>query len=200
MSTATLPPANPPCPTCGGRSVKDGHRKDRNVQMYSCRTGHRRFSANYIKPPVTCRSMAGNPHCITCHAQTHKRGKRGKAQIYYCKSCKVTIADRPDGSKRRPRRAVLIKARQEEARKMDTGLLDIINRVLPYSLPNREDVAQELALGAISGEFDLSDLPRMVPFYRRKINRLSANPFRFVSISQPIPDTNGLTIADTLAG
>ena len=85
---------------------------------------------------------------------------------------------------------------------MDAALMEMILRAIPKSLPDdlRADIAQEMAVGALDGDFDLSDLGKYVAFYRRKIYRLSANRFKFISIDSVIPGTTKLTYADTLVG
>lgn len=85
---------------------------------------------------------------------------------------------------------------------MDAALLEMIIGAIPKTLPDdlRADIAQEMALAALDGEFDLSEVAKHVSFYRRKIYRLSANRFKFVSLSSPIPGTTKLTYADTLVG
>jgi hypothetical protein len=93
-------------------------------------------------------------------------------------------------------------SRQLEAFMMGAALDTMVRAVIPNNLSGdvRDDLRQELELAALEGDFDLSDLAVMVPFYLRKIYRLSANRFKFVSLSSIIPGTKNLTYADTLIG
>lgn len=173
---------NPRCPRCSGLSRKAGF--DRGIQMYCCKGDCRRFfSARYASKQ--------RPPCPRCSGPSVKAGKYKSKQQYRCKGqCK---------------RHFILKIREGrtvEALALGDNLLETIRRNLPKGWQSdlREDIAQEMALAALDGEFDLSELPRVVHVYRRKINRLSANKFKFVSIDQIIPNTNGLTIGETLAG
>jgi hypothetical protein len=85
---------------------------------------------------------------------------------------------------------------------MDAALLEMIRAALPahWSPDFRDDVAQEMVLGALTGEFDLSDLAEHVTTYRRRIYRLGGMTKRFLPIDAPIPGANRLTYADTLVG
>jgi hypothetical protein len=91
--------------------------------------------------------------------------------------------------------------RRFEARQQGEQLVEAIRRAVsgvPADL--REDVMQEMFLAALDGELDLSNIESAVHFYRKRINRLSANRFKFVSLDQPIAGTKGLTYAERLAG
>jgi len=78
----------------------------------------------------------------------------------------------------------------------------MIRAALPsYLRPDdAEDITQEMAVDALDGAFDLSDLLAMVPIYCRRISRLSSRTARFISIDAIIPGTNHLTYAETLIG
>jgi hypothetical protein len=78
----------------------------------------------------------------------------------------------------------------------------LIEQKLPKNLPLeiREELQQELVMAALAGEFDLSELDQAITTYRRKVNRESLTGFGYVSLDAVIPQTNGLTYADTLAG
>jgi hypothetical protein len=81
-------------------------------------------------------------------------------------------------------------------------LPSLIEEKLPKNLPLeiREELQQELVMAALAGEFELSELDAAVALYRRKVNRESLTGFAYVSLDAVIPQTNGLTYADTLAG
>ncbi|HKQ06810.1 MAG TPA: hypothetical protein VJ464_16870 [Blastocatellia bacterium] len=90
---------------------------------------------------------------------------------------------------------------QFEARLAGDELLPMIERAVSRVADElREEVAQEMAIAALSGELSLSDIKSAVPFYRRKVSRQMADRFKFVSLDAVIPGQDGLTYADRLAG
>jgi len=186
------------CIQCRGLMVKHG--RAHGKQYFACR----RCKVHYMG----CRRMhsatsSTNPLCITCRNLMHKRGFHSGQRYFYCRTCKTYYRDgRQTRSRMPPPSPAIRQARQQQAALLDASLLDLISAALPDYLPFdvREDVMQETAVAALDGEFDLSEMARMVPYYRRRINRLSSDRFRFVSLSQPIPYSNGLTYADVIAG
>jgi len=129
----------------------------------------------------------------------NRNGFRNGVRKFRCLKCKETYLA---AGITQPVAPHIRQARQQRAAQLDASLLDLISAALPDYLPLdlREDVMQETAVAALDGEFDLSEMARMVPFYRRRINRLSSDRFRFVSLSQPIPYSNGLTYGDVIMG
>jgi hypothetical protein len=126
-----------------------------------------------------------------------KAGKPRGFQNFRCPHCRAYGKDGPLLHKIpiRARRRLLALLRWKE-------LLEEIKRAMSTSLPPdvREEVTQELALAALDGELDLSNIKSAVPFYRRKVSRQMADRFKFVSLDQIILGTDRLTYADRLAG
>jgi hypothetical protein len=78
----------------------------------------------------------------------------------------------------------------------------VIKAALPSYIPAdvREDVTQESALAALSGEFDLSELALIISHCRRRINRLTSGRCKFISLDAPIPGVERVTYTEALAG
>jgi len=151
------------------------------------------------RPPL----VQDNPGCVACHNLMQKRGFQNGQRYFYCPTCKTYYrGGRPARNQAAQPSATARETRQQQARQLDAALLDLIRAALPAGLPAdlREEVMQETAVAALGGEFDLSEMARLVKHCRRKINRLNADRFRFVSLSQPIPNSNGLTYSDVIAG
>jgi len=129
----------------------------------------------------------------------NRNGFRNGARKFRCLKCRETYLE---AGVEQPIAPHIRQARQQRAAQLNASLLDLISAALPDYLPFdlRQDVMQETAVAALDGEFDLSEMARMVPYYRRRINRLSSDRFRFVSLSQPMPNTNGVTYGDVIAG
>lgn len=186
------------CVTC--HNPMRAHGRDRGRQYFACRECKTHYLASRReRPPL----IQNNPWCVTCHAVMHKRGRQNGRQYFYCRKCKTYYRD-GRGSKSAPLATgtTIRQARKQEAAQLDAKLLDAIREALPGSLPRdlRDDITQEMAVAALDGALDLADLKNQVATYRRRINQLSANRWQFVSLSQPIPGTNGLTYGETIAG
>jgi hypothetical protein len=121
---------------------------------------------------------------------------------FLCTKCKIYAQDK---SPRVHQKAIAPETkaeRRQRAGQMGDELLELIRSKVPYYLRYeiREDVIQELIVAVLSGEVDLSELPKVIPFYARRIYRLSANRFNSVPLDTIIPGTERLTYADLLAG
>ena len=83
-----------------------------------------------------------------------------------------------------------------------SDLLKVINNALPLYLPEliREDICQEIALAALRGDADITNLSPAIAVYKKKINGLTSNRFQFISVDMPLPGTDGLKLADVLVG
>jgi hypothetical protein len=85
-------------------------------------------------------------------------------------------------------------------------LLKLIAGKVPKELPEevREEMIQELAVAVLAGEFKLpeldTELDKAVTRFRRKVYRQSLTGFGYVSLDAVIPNTEGLTLGDTLVG
>jgi len=209
---------NPVCKHCGGEQKKNGHYDD-GRQIYRClalcQGVQRRKSRSLVTPD----------RCPYCDGRTIMHGRQCGRQRYRCIRCgSVCIGDfhvKPEPLSReigecrkarciKPRKSIapvavspeLRQARQLEALMIGAALSTMVNAVVPsyLSADVKDDLRQEMTLAALEGDFDLSDLARMVPYYQRRIYRLSANRFKFVSLSSVIPGTTNLTYADTLVG
>lgn len=144
-----------------------------------------------------------NPCCPYCHSRSRKRGKRYGSQQYNCPTCRKWFTP---FSSRRPRLKPAPPEQRPEyrrwARRLGDSLLDLIRGNVPEGLPPdiREEVTQEIALAALLGELDLSDLPAAGVCFRRKVYARQMTRWRFVPLDAPIPGTRGLTYADALPG
>jgi transposase-like protein len=224
------PNNNPACPRCGGQSQKAGFGKRFGNQEYLCKSCKRQFSAPRPRPLNSlCPYCKGHSHkayrrcgnqsytctvckkfftisrpkllnslCPRCGGHSCKRGKRRGRQQYYCTICKRYFRPKPEVVEREPE----VTKRKQQARALGSDLLTIIDSNLSKAIPAdlREDIAQEIALDALCGKFDLKDLPQAVPRYRRKIYGQQLTGYRFVSLDAPIRNTDGLTYADSIAG
>jgi transposase-like protein len=172
---------NPPCPRCNGKSKYRRLSKGRTV--YLCCQCNRLFPL----PPVTNK----NPLCPVCNGYSRRRGQRKNGtQRYRCNQCGKCFSKRPR------------QQRQHQAQLQCEQLPALIEEKLPKNLPLeiREELQQELVVAALAGDFELSELDAAVARFRRKVNRESLTGFGYVSLDAVIPQTNGLTYADTLAG
>jgi ribosomal protein L37AE/L43A len=167
------------------------------AQVYKCQP----CDIRYVDRPHV---LSGNPYCVACRVQLKKAVQRYGYQCFRCRKCGVFFRDGKSMGPEKPINATpeVREARRQQAAQLDAGLLDMIKAALPGNVPLdlREDVIQESALAALSGDFDLSELGRMVSHCRRRVHRMSENGFQLVSLDQPIPNTNGLTYGDTIAG
>jgi transposase-like protein len=174
--------ANTPCcPHCQGPASRVGRTRS-GSQRYYCSVCPRYFTQGHT---------SGNPCCPECAMTMHKNGlARSGAQRYHCPGCRhcFTLSSEQE--------------RQNDMRRQAGRLSDLIEEKLPKNLPLeiREELQQELVMAALAGEFELSELDAAVALYRRKVNRESLTGFAYVSLDAVIPQTNGLTYADTLAG
>jgi transposase-like protein len=178
--------SNPRCPTCGEVTRRLG--TARGKQRYQCKGQCGAFLESYDHQP------SAYPWCVACRRLMKKAGKPRGFQNYQCPQCKTFYLDGARIAQRQRRRRYLASLRWEEA-------FEVIRHALANVPPDlREEIMQEMMLAALDGRFDLSDIKSMIPFYRRKVMRQTADRFRFVSLDQPIPNTEGLTYADALAG
>jgi hypothetical protein len=79
--------------------------------------------------------------------------------------------------------------RLNRAKGLKDKILLVVDKAIPKNLPYdvKEDVRQELLVGALHGDFDVRDIKQVVPLYTRKINNLSANKFAHVFLDHPAP-------------
>jgi ribosomal protein L37AE/L43A len=131
-----------------------------------------------------------NSSCPNCNRTGGKKGlSRSGNQRFYCSTCKRSFTSTQQ------------QLEQQQQLSMEQ-LLPLIAAKVPRELPPevREEMIQELAVGVLVGEFELSQLDEMVTQYRRKVYRQSLTGFGYVSLDAVIPNTEGLTLGDTLAG
>jgi hypothetical protein len=196
------------CPYCNGRTHKHGIRAGR--QYYHCNLC-RRGSYGPIdpnrktKPRLVTIACTTPGQCPYCAGRTIKDGSYSGKQKYECTACGRKCAGgrvAPKPPPPAPPSLETIAQRRLQAALLDAALLTIIRAALPRDLPSdiAEDITQEMAVDALDGAFDLSDLLALVPIYRRRINRLSSHTARFISIDSIVPGTNHLTYAETLIG
>jgi hypothetical protein len=124
-----------------------------------------------------------------------KAGRAQGFQIYHCLRCRTYYRDgaRLHKMSKRERRRYLAALRWEQ-------ILEAIRKATGDLPPDmREEVIQEMALASLDGSLDQVDIPRSVPFYRRRVSR-QADRYRVVSIDQPLGYEGGLTYAELLAG
>ena len=176
----TRPNDNPPCPYCNGNSQL--RRRNHGNPGYLCQQCNRYFQHSY-------RSNS-NPPCPLCQGKSQRRGRREGKQVCFCVAC------------HRYFRCTLQQQRQHEVRQQAEQLPALIDQKLPKTLPVeiRQELQQELVMAALSGEFELSELEQVITLYRRKVYRESLTGFGYISLDAVIPHTEGLTLADTLAG
>jgi transposase-like protein len=177
--------SNPRCPTCQAVARKVGFLRNgtRLYRCFNCRKG-------FVFESQRQRQIQSNPHCPACGATSQKRGLEYGKYLYRCRECNKGFSLTPQ------------QQRQHRARLQMEQLPALIEQKLPKNLPLeiREELQQELVMAALAGEFDLSELDQAITTYRRKVNRESLTGFGYVSLDAVIPQTNGLTYADTLAG
>jgi hypothetical protein len=133
--------------------------------------------------------MTSNPACLYCNGQTRKRGMRHGNQQYNCSACKKYFTFKATAD------------RQHRARLLGNSSPQMIDESVSKSIPPdiREDLTQELVLAALCGELDLSEMPKVIARFRRKVYGQLLTGFRYVSLNAPIPHTDGLTYADLIA-
>jgi len=132
-----------------------------------------------------------NPTCSNCNRTGGKSGfNPSGSQRYYCSTCKCIFTPSPE------------QLQQHQQQLSMEQLLPLISARVPKELPPevREEMIQELAVAALAGEFELSQLDEMVTRFRRKVYRESLTGFAYVSLDAGIPNTEGLTLADRLVG
>lgn len=172
---------NPRCPRCAGLSRKAGIYKGK--QMFACKGECRR---GFVGQPTE----TVNPPCPRCSGRGIKSGFSGGKQLYRCK-----------GECGRFYSLSIRQLRAFKAQLEGAELYEAIARAVASLPPDvREEVTQEMAVAALQGEIDLSDIASMVAFYRRKVMRQMGDRYKFVSLDQPIPGTERLTYAAQLAG
>ena len=184
------------CVACRLQMMRTGDYKGR--VRYSCRQCH-----------ATCldgkrlRGKGMELQCVACHGRMLRRGHtkdRERLQIYRCEDCAAPyVPERPPIIGPRPSRK---QRRRQQAARLGGDLLGVIDAALPGGLWGelREELRQEMTLAALSGELDLASVGAAVTFYRRKVQRQMADPYRHVSLDAPISGDEGLTWADKLAG
>ena len=130
------------------------------------------------------------PPCPNCNRTSTKSGfSHSGKQKYRCSPCRRTF--------------ILGHQQQQQLEgPRAEDILPLISARVPKELPPevREEMIQELAVAALTGEFELSQLDEMVTRFRRKVYRESLTGFAYVSLDAGIPNTEGLTLADTLVG
>jgi transposase-like protein len=182
----------PYCPVCQGESYRHGTTRS-GTQRYRCKSCGKGFSPKELHKHRDTRGnrVRSNPSCSTCGEISKKHGfsRTGNYQ-YYCRPCNHRFTFSPQ------------RQRQHEVSKQAEQLPSLIEQKLPKNLPLeiREELQQELVMAALAGDFELSELDAAVARFRRKVNRESLTGFGYVSLDAVIPQTNGLTYADTLAG
>jgi hypothetical protein len=135
------------------------------------------------------------PWCVLCR---HPMKKAGRAQGFRNWQCRKCIAFYRDGARLR-RMEKREKRRYLVSLKWDQVLEAITEATAQLPADVREEVIQEMALAALTGDLDLACIPRTVPFYRRKVSRQMTDRFRVVSLDQPI-GADGMTYGELLAG
>jgi hypothetical protein len=110
-------------------------------------------------------------------------------QQYNCSACKKYFTFKATAD------------RQHRARLLGNSSPQMIDESVSKSIPPdiREDLTQELVLAALCGELDLSEMPKVIARFRRKVYGQLLTGFRYVSLNAPIPHTDGLTYADLIA-
>jgi transposase-like protein len=181
--------ANPTCLSCEGLSTKSGITAD-GTQAYRCKACSWRFTLTQQGKPHNKHST-DNPRCRDCDRDCIRYGisPSGKQQ-YRCEHCQRQFS------------LSLRQQRQHKVQLQQEHLLPLIAGKVPKELPPevREEMIQELAVAVLAGEFELSQLDEMVTRFRRKVYRESLTGFAYVSLDAGIPNAEGLTLADTLAG
>ena len=188
-----IPPArllaNPACLSCEGLCRKSGITAD-GTQIYKCKACGWYFTLKQ-QGKTHNKHRADNPRCRDCDRVCIRFGiSPGGKQQYRCNHCQHQFS------------LSLQQQRQHKVQLQQEDLLTLIEEKLPRELPLevREEMIQELAVAALAGEFELSQLDEMVTRFRRKVYGQSLTGFGYVSLDAGIPNTEGLTLADTLAG
>jgi transposase-like protein len=179
------PETNPLCPGCQGVTKKVGFRSS-GAQRYFCKACRKSF----VLEAVLRQPIKSNPPCPHCNGHSWRNGSKDGKQEYQCRQCQRFFGFSPQ------------QQRQYAAQRQAEQLPALIEQKLPRNLPVeiREELQQELVVAALAGDFELSELEAAVARFRRKVNRESLTGFGYVSLDAVIPQTNGLTYADTLAG
>ncbi|MEN3335656.1 MAG: hypothetical protein V7641_5021 [Blastocatellia bacterium] len=194
-------PLNPHCTACRSLMRKLG-KDTKGRQRYYCKSCGHYYPVTRIRNDKP--SPQSNPWHVACRKRMRKASKDQHGKMRYrCNPCGCYYtANRPRFIAPVPAPANIRRARQSAARSHGAALLDVVAGALPRNLPAdlREDVAQEMALAALAGDFDLSDLARMVPYYQRQMSKLRVTDFSVVSLDAVIAGAGHLTYGETLAG
>ncbi|MGA9773662.1 MAG: hypothetical protein WBV94_31820 [Blastocatellia bacterium] len=69
--------------------------------------------------------------------------------------------------------------------------MEIVTSFIPLNLPPDvcDEMRQELALGVLLGEFDITRLADALPICRQRINKNEAKPFNHIYIDHPVSGT-----------
>lgn len=81
------------------------------------------------------------------------------------------------------------------------SMMENIMRLIPRSLhPElREDLRNDFVRDILAGEITVQQVPRVMRRYAAEARKMMSNRFKFVSLDDTIPGTDGLAIVDTIA-